>query len=273
MVLTPLIVYVTFMPYINEGFYAPVIFAPQKYPGGWYNVSEVNHFPIEQVEFKGKQGMLHGWFIAVPNSKYTALLNHGKGGNISWVQPEISLLTAHGMSVFAYDYGGYGRSEGKPSINNILQDASDAYKYLVEQRHVDPAHLILFGESLGTSVAANLSSKYPCAGIILQCPLASLQRRGCEFIPAVAIYPEFMWPANGLNMETIFKKKHAPLLMVAGTVDDMIPIQTHGDSIFKVAVEPKYYTRVEGAGHTMDVKLLGSKKYHKAVADFMLTLN
>lgn len=272
LLMTPVIAYFSFMPALNEGFYAPVLFSPQKYPGGWYNTKEVNHIPVEDVEFKGHQGTLHGWYFNVPGAKYTALLNHGKGGNVSWVQPEISLLTAHGMSVLAYDYGGYGRSEGKPSVKNLLQDASDAYKYLVEQKHVDPSRLILFGESLGTSVAANLSSKYPCAGVILQCPLASLQRRGCEFFSGVAIYPEVTWPENAMNMEEIFKKKHSPLLMVAGSVDKQIPTLTHGDSIFKVASEPKYYTRIEGAGHTGDIKLLGSKEYHKAVTDFMSAL-
>lgn len=270
--LTPLVVYLVFMPLLNEGFYAPILFTPQKYPGGWYDVKEINHYPIEDVEFKGHQGTMHGWFINVPGAKYTALLNHGKGGNVSWVQPEITLLTRNGMSVFVYDYGGYGRSIGKPSVNNLLLDADEAYRYLVEQRHLDPAKLILFGESLGTSVAANLSSKHPCAGVILQCPLASLQRRACEFFSPAAIYPDAAWPANAMNMEEIFKKKHAPLLLVAGSNDKQIPTKTHGDSIFKVAIEPKYYARVEGAGHTGDIKLMGSKDYHKAVADFMATL-
>lgn len=269
---TPIVLYFVLMPCLNEGLYAPVIFAPVKYPSGFYDVKEINKFPIKDVEFKGKQGTLHGWFVEVPNSKFTALLNHGKGGNVSWVQPEISLLTAHGMSVLAYDYAGYGRSPGKPTVSNVVSDARSAYDYLVNERHIDPSKIILFGESLGTSVAANLSSKVACAAVILQCPLASLRQRGLELIPPVAIYPEPTWPENSFSMIPIFSKPHSPLLMVAGTADKQIPI-SHGDSVFKSAVEPKLYARIEGAGHTLDVKLLSAKEYHQGVDDLLRMLD
>ena len=73
---------------------------------------------------------------------------------------------------------------------------------------------------------------------------------------------------EGFDNTAIFRKKHMPLLVVAGTSDRIIPIQ-HADDLYAAASEPKMYARIEGAGHTGDRILMSSVKYSDTLRDFV----
>ena len=67
-------------------------------------------------------------------------------------------LQARGLAVLAYDYRGYGRSEGRPSEAGLQLDAAAAYDDLVA-RGVPPARIVCFGESLGGAVSIALAAE------------------------------------------------------------------------------------------------------------------
>jgi alpha/beta superfamily hydrolase len=69
--------------------------------------------------------------------------------------------------VLIFDYRGYGQSTGKPTEKGTYRDADAAWQYLVEQRNISPEHIILFGRSLGASIAAELTTRQAAAGVIL----------------------------------------------------------------------------------------------------------
>ena len=58
---------------------------------------------------------LHAWFAGVPGAPATLIWSHGNGGNIGGRGDVLLALASEGVSVLAYDYRGYGRSEGSPS--------------------------------------------------------------------------------------------------------------------------------------------------------------
>jgi hypothetical protein len=153
-------------------------------------------------------------------------------------------------------------------MDAICVDARAAYDYMVKDLHWDPHKIIIFGESLGTVVAGDLSSQVDCAGIVLQCPLYSVLRRGQEILVFVSMYPSFMWPHNGFDNGAILSKKHVPLLIVGGTLDKMTPIH-HADELFAAACEPKAYVRIEGGGHTGDRVLMSSPRYAAGLQKFL----
>ena len=65
---------------------------------------------------------LHGWFLpAVGNAKGTVLHLHGNAANVSNHLPLVSWLPARGYNVLMVDYRGFGRSEGKPSLDGIVE--------------------------------------------------------------------------------------------------------------------------------------------------------
>jgi alpha-beta hydrolase superfamily lysophospholipase len=242
---------------LNRPLYEFVLFHPSKFPIGFYNIGTVDNIKPRDVFFKSKDGAkLHGWLFSLPKSRITVILSHGNGGNLTHRTQLIDLLLQAKASVFAYDYHGYGRSEGKPSIDNACDDARAAYDYLTNVEHLPWRQIALLGESLGTGITGRLSTDVKCAGIILISPLLSLANRAGEILPFFRIYPNWLYPQGGLDNLSIFKNAHPPLLIIAGTEDHTLPIN-HADTLYECASQPKTYLRIEGAGHG-DAKMMYS---------------
>ena len=123
----------------------------------WARISRV---PLEDVWFTSEDGTrLFGWYVASRRSRAVMLWCHGNAGNMIHRLENLAALYESGLSVFLFDYRGYGRSEGMPTEKGLYQDARAAYQYLIDVRHIEPARLVVFGRSLGAAVAGNLASE------------------------------------------------------------------------------------------------------------------
>ena len=82
--------------------------------------------------------------IYLPNAEatYTLLYIHGNAEDLGDIRPMLDRLHRWGFSIFAYDYRGYGTSEGYPSERNAYEDADVAYTYLTQQLKVPPGQII-----------------------------------------------------------------------------------------------------------------------------------
>ena len=232
------------------------LFHPTLHPDGAYDHQQIAGLNIQDVYFEGSdKKRIHAWYVVNPKAHMTVLLSHGNGGNLTYRAELVATLVKAGLSVLAYDYEGYGKSEGQPSVETACYDAKSAYEYLVHDSKIPADKIILCGESLGTGITGDLASKVKCAGVILQCPFMSLRERAVELLPIENLYPQFFYPANALDNVAVFSKPHAPLLIIGGVLDHVLPIH-HADELFKTALEPKSYIRIENAGHTGDPALL-----------------
>ena len=83
----------------------------------------------------------------------TVLVLPGNAGSRAFRVPLARALTAEGFDVLLLDYRGYGGNPGSPTEEGLAADARAAHRHLVVERGVDPARLVLFGESLGAAVA------------------------------------------------------------------------------------------------------------------------
>ncbi len=113
----------------------------------------------EDVRFEATDGVsLSGWFLPAPDgaahAKLVVLVNHGNGGNISHRASLYALLRDLGLNVFAYDYRGFGRSEGRPTEQGTYRDAEGALRWL-NYRGFPNGQVIAHGESLGGGIAAD----------------------------------------------------------------------------------------------------------------------
>ena len=111
---------------------------------------------------------LHAWFVPADPARGTLLFCHGNAGNNSHRLDSIRLFHELGLSVLIFDYRGYGQSTGKPTEKGTYRDADAAWQYLVEQRGIPPQQIILFGRSLGASIAAELATRQTAAGVMLE---------------------------------------------------------------------------------------------------------
>jgi hypothetical protein len=200
-------------------------------------------------------------FLPNPDSAYTVLFSHGNAEDIGDVQPQLELIRDAGFSVFAYDYQGYGTSEGKSTERYAYDDENAAYNYLVQTMHIQPTKIIAFGRSVGSGPAADLASRRPVAGLILESAFTSTFR----VMTRVAVFPFDRFD----NLDKV-KKLHRPVLIIHGTHDSVINV-VHGRELFAAANEPKQALWVEGANHN-DVALIGGARYFDALKAFAIMI-
>lgn len=106
-----------------------------------------------------------GWYLNNHPGSKTILYCHGNAGNISEWNDMLDLIHSQKLNVLIFDYRGFGKSQGIPTIKSITEDGENAYKYLTQT--VLPENIIVWGESMGGVVALNIAKKYPVGCLIL----------------------------------------------------------------------------------------------------------
>ena len=196
-------------------------------------------------------------YLTNPNATFTILFSHGNAEDIGDVEPLLEGMRSAGFSVFAYDYQGYGTSEGKPSENHAYQDEDAAYDYLVQTLRIQPNRIIAFGRSVGGGPATDLASRRRVAGLVLESSFTSAFR----VMTRVRVLPFDKFDNLGK-----IKKVHCPVLIIHGTQDSVINA-SHGRRLFAAANDAKQAFWVEGANHN-DVEFVAGDQYSKSLREF-----
>src|SRR5262245_33125575 len=136
----------------------------------------------EDVWFGGSDGRtLHGWYIpqvgqAAVRPEPLFIWFHGNACCIAHRLAQLQLLYQHvGGSHFLFDYGGFGKSRGKPTIPGILADARDAVTLVQSRGWATGKRIVYFGESLGCAVIVQLALEHAPDRVILSAPFYSLR--------------------------------------------------------------------------------------------------
>jgi pimeloyl-ACP methyl ester carboxylesterase len=136
----------------------------------------VSGLPLEEVWFQAADGArLFGWYVESQADRPVILWCHGNAGNVIHRLDNLKHLYKLGLSVFLFDYRGYGRSQGRPSEEGFYQDALGAHDYLTRTRMIRPERIVLFGRSLGAAVAGELAAQKPAVGLILESSFPSIE--------------------------------------------------------------------------------------------------
>ena len=204
--------------------------------------------PVERVELRNEGGLrLVGWVIrAEPPADHWLLICHGNGGNISDAgRPHhYAGLRAAGLHLFAFDYRGYGESEGTPSEAGLYTDAESAYRFLRDSLGIPSERIVIFGHSLGSAVAVELAGRVPAAGLILDGALTSVPDRAQEIYPFFPV--RWLGTSRYASRDKIGRLR-LPKLFLHAERDEVIPI-AHGRRLFAAAPEPKRFVTLAG-GH------------------------
>ena len=207
---------------------------------------------------------LNGWFM--PNkrpSDLTVLMLHGNAGNISHRFMKYTIFHELGLDIFALDYRGYGNSEGEPDEAGLYLDARAAYRYLVDQRGIDPQKLLVYGESLGTAVAVDLLTEVAAAGLILEAGFTSATDVGQEMYPFLPMHWLMQSRFDTLNK---INRINAPLMILHSHEDEFFSMQ-HAQKLLTAAPAPKQLAELHG-GHN-DAFLQSAEIYRKALRQFI----
>src|ERR1051326_5718923 len=198
-------------------------------------------------------------YLPNPSAKFTLLVSHGNAEDIGDDRYWLEELRRAGFSVFAFDYEGYGTSQGKATEKSVYQDEAAAYDYLAINLKTPPDRIVIFGRSVGTGPATYIAARRPAAGLILQSPFVSPFR----VLTRVPLLPFDKFP-NYKNIRHV----HCPVLIMHSYGDTVIAAW-HGQKLFHLANEPKQFFWAKTADHN-DMEMAAG--YMEALQSFSASL-
>ncbi|MBK7343116.1 MAG: alpha/beta hydrolase [Saprospiraceae bacterium] len=195
---------------------------------------------------------------------------HGHRDHLDHYWPRIQLLAnsrqGSRYGVMAFDYQGYGLSEGQPGQAAIIRDAVAALAWL-EAQGVDHDRIIVYGFSMGSIPAVEIAGSIPLSGrggLILEAPLSSsetmIQEASTLSLPA-----SFLTDLDFDNVAGMSRISQ-PMLWLHGETDLTASIRTHGEPVFQAyqGIRAKA-VRIPGGGHTDLPVVMGFDAYLDAV--------
>jgi uncharacterized protein len=185
------------------------------------------------------------WYGKAEPGQPTLLYFHGNAGSLAARAERIRRFMGEGWGVYMMSYRGYGGGTGSPSESANIADARLAYDALVSEG-VAPASIILYGESLGTGVAARIAGERPAAGLILDAPYTSIvevAKQAYPYLPVSALLKD------RYETTAYIDKVRMPLLILHGERDGVIPV-ANGRELLRLANEPKRLATFPNAGHS-----------------------
>lgn len=212
----------------------------------------------ESVFFFSADGArLNGWFIpARQRPKGTLLHFHGNAGNVSGHFQHVAWLPAAGWNVLAFDYRGYGVSEGRPTRTGTIADGHAALDYLLSRPDVDGTRIVAFGQSLGGAVGIVVTAARPeIRGMITDGAFDHYQRIASWHVRRNPLLRFVAWWVPPLLMskghdpiDCIGRIAPRPILIMHGT-DDSIVDPAMAQRLFDAAGQPKELWLISGADH------------------------
>jgi len=224
--------------------------------------------PFEDIWFNSSDSVrLHGWLIPASSPNHLLLFCHGNGGNISHRLDNVRLLRNRGISVFVFDYRGYGRSQGRISEKGFYLDSEAAYEVARKWAEKHGAKLVVFGRSLGGIAATHLASTKHCNGLILESTFTNMgaMARAHYPLPFAETLLKHRLDAVGQIVQV-----RVPILFFHGDKDSIVPIEL-GRKLFEAAPNPKEFVVIPGAGHN-DTYFVGGQDYFKKIDSFFKSL-
>ena len=200
--------------------------------------------PYETILFETEDKVkISGWWIPAEKQMATMLFFHGNGGNISHYLDYAAVWNKMGLSTFAVDYRGYGMSGGHPTEDGTYRDAEAAWHYLVTQKGIEPKKIIIYGKSLGGSVAAWLAQAHTPGLLIIDSSFTRIAAVARDLFPWA---PAGLILGNAYNTEEYVKSLRCPVLIMHSSDDEIVPFY-HGQELYETAPAPKEFLPLSGS--------------------------
>ncbi len=266
LLLPPVLAYAT----IVAGFYLyqrSLVFVPRPLDGTTpqkYGLTE-----YRDVKIKTPDGfILDAWWIKHEDKKQHPVLLycHGNAANLSLLSQVSKIFYDYGFDALIFDYRGYGDSSGK--LSDLSEKAMDAdafaaYKWL-KKKGIQEGDIIIWGHSLGSSVAAQLAGEIHPAGLILEGAFPSIYSVSRARFPWLFIAPFMIH--DKFETEKYVANLRCPLLAIHAEKDTIIPISL-GERVFQTAAEPKEWLLAKNIDHN-DFPSVASQ-YQESIMNFV----
>ncbi|MDX2226150.1 MAG: alpha/beta hydrolase [Verrucomicrobiae bacterium] len=203
---------------------------------------------------------LSALWLENPAAKVTVLFSHGNGEDLDSIHDFLLEIRdgATPANVLAYDYSGYGRSEGKPAEEETYRDIQTAWNWLTQTRKMAPSNIVVFGRSVGSGPSVWLAAREKPGGLILE----SAFSRPSQVV--VGPLPMLFQPYHNYAR---LPRVNCPVLLLHGTRDELI-LPHHANMNFRRIRTLKKLHWVKGAGHN-NVFYTDPHGYRRVLGEFL----
>ena len=162
------------------------------------------------------------WWIAPQRADAPVYLYlHGNGANLHARARRFERLTEGGAGLLAVSWRGYGGSSGSPSEDGLRADARTGYDTLA--RRVDASRIVIFGESLGTTVAVLLAAQVKSAPVVVDSSFASALDIAERRSP---VFPVRWFLRDPFRADLVAPSVQVPVFQVHCADDPVTPIES-----------------------------------------------
>jgi len=198
-------------------------------------------FSVRQIRTTDGEN-LTAWYAPPTLGRPLILYFHGNAGALGERNLRFQRLTATGDGLLAIAFRGYPGSTGSPTEEGLRADSEAAWREAQTLRF-EGRDIVVMGESLGSAVA--VASSHSVAALV---PDSTFPSTVDVAAARYWMFPVRLLMQDQFHSDLLIGNVHAPVLMVHGDADTVIPI-SFGEKLFALAGEPKKFVRVEGAEH------------------------
>lgn len=218
------------------------VFQPARYPEGVWKLAG---FEFEDAWFAAEDGTrLNGWYCHQEDPIAVFLIAHGESGNVTGEADLLRMLrNQHKVAALAFDYRGYGKSDGEPGFRGVIEDARAARAWLARRTNFAERDIVLLGQSLGAGVVVNLAAEEGARGLVLVNAFPEV----VDVVRRPVFFPVRSRIHTPLDAIASIGKYHGALLQIQRDNERSLPVSL-GPKLFVAANEPKRLI-VERAPH------------------------
>lgn len=217
--------------------------------------------PFEELFFDPAPGVrINGLHFYRPEPKGLILYLHGNTRSIKGWAKYAKDFYRYDYDVVLVDYRGFGKSTGKRTEKDMLNDMQFVYEKLAEKyaQH----HILVYGRSMGSGFAAKIASDNTPRYLILDAPYYSFRKVAERFAPILPIKYVLRFH---LRTDRWIQKVNCHTYIIHGTKDWLIPI-SHSEKLQRFNPHKITLIRIEGGGHN---NLPSFHEYHNFIRDIL----
>ncbi|HEX4374122.1 MAG TPA: alpha/beta hydrolase [Puia sp.] len=243
---------------IGYFFQEKFIFRPEKLPA---NFTYKYDIPFKELFFDVQPGVrINGLHFFRTKPFGLILYFHGNTRSIKGWAKYAQDFYRYNYDVVLVDYRGFGKSTGKRSEKEIMNDMQFVYTKLSEQ--YTEQHIIVYGRSIGSGFAAKVASDNNPRYLILDSPYYNFQKVVERFLPILPIRFILRYRLR-TDKWIVHVKCHT--YIIHGTKDWVIPIK-HSEELQKLNPQKITLIRIVGGGHN---NLPSFPEYHNFIRDIL----
>jgi len=240
--------------------------------------TSIPHDIVQYPSLNGKK-LVGLYFRAGQQPRGVVVHFHGNFGNMSNHFPAAIFLVKQGFDVLAFDYQGYGASEGRPSPKNLLEDGIASVRFAAGRAKERGAScVVVFGQSLGGATAIQVAAAEPLVqAAVIEAAFTSHRAMARDVLGRSlwtwTLYPwaPFLTNYKYTAIKAVSRISPRPVLFVHGDQDKVVPLKM-SKQLYAAARDPKSLWIVPGANH-MQCAAKAGIVYDKKIADFFAGKN